>query len=78
MPDPSIHRRRAAMYMIVLMTALLVTVIGLGGLMAARTQFYIGQSNDRAMQARFYAQSAIDLGIHERTGEFLSSIARVA
>jgi hypothetical protein len=53
------------MYMTVLMTAMLVTVIGLGGLMAARTQFQLGQSNDRAMQARFYAQSAIDLGLQK-------------
>jgi len=58
MVHQSTHRRRAAMYMIVLMTAMLVTVIGLGGLMAARTQFRIGQSNEQAMQARYYAQSA--------------------
>ena len=65
MVHQSTHRRRAAMYMIVLATAMLVTVIGLGGLMTARTQFHIGQANNQAMQARFYAQSAIDLGIHE-------------
>lgn len=64
MPNQSTHRRRAAMYMIVLMTAMLVTVIGLGGLMAARTQFHISHANDQAMQARFLAQSAIDLGVH--------------
>ena len=65
MVRPFTHRRRAAMYMTVLMTAMLVTVIGLGGLMAARTQFHIGQSNDHAMQARFYAQSAIDLALQD-------------
>jgi len=69
MVHQSTHRRRAAMYMIVLATAMLVTVIGLGGLMAARTQFHIGQANNQAMQARFYAQSAIDLALYKLSAD---------
>ncbi len=56
------HRRRAVAYVYFLSTTILVSVIGLSALMYARIQRRSAQGGDQAMIARFYAQSALELG----------------
>ena len=59
------HRRRGVGYVYFLCTAMLVMVIGLSALMYARIQLRTAQAGNHSMAARFYAQSAIELGIAE-------------
>ncbi|MFH1108343.1 MAG: hypothetical protein V1790_03975 [Planctomycetota bacterium] len=58
------HRRRGSMYVAVLGSAMAVTVMGLSAVMLARVErsSVVGTADSAA--ARFYAQSAIELGQH--------------
>ena len=53
-------RRRGGMYILVLFTATIVTIIGLSGLSAARIEFRQTQASQQTAIARFIAQSAIE------------------
>ncbi|MFO0840296.1 MAG: hypothetical protein U1D55_17450 [Phycisphaerae bacterium] len=55
--------RRGTLYIAVLTTAMLVTIIGLGGLLAARSQFNTAGGDNEGMAARWCAQSAVELGL---------------
>ena len=56
------HRRRGSMYVAVLGSAMAVTVMGLSAIMLARVErSEVGGLTDAAA-ARFYAQSAIEIG----------------
>ena len=59
------HRRRGTSYVYFLSTIMLVTVIGLSALMYARIQRRSAQGGDHSIAARFYAQSALELGFAE-------------
>lgn len=59
----SARRRRGGMYIAVLSTSLLVVVMGLGALLAARTRFEAATADRDGFAARWYAQSAIELGL---------------
>jgi len=61
-----IRRRRAARgsaYVMVLMTAILATVVGLSGLYSARVQRRASELDADAAEARLYAISAVDRGL---------------
>ena len=55
-------RRRGAAYVFFLSTATLVAIIGLSALMVVRIQARAGEGTKNLVAARFYAQSAIELG----------------
>ena len=59
------HRRRGVSYVYFLSTIMLVAVIGLSALMYARIQRRSAQGGDHSIAARFYAQSALELGLAE-------------
>ncbi len=59
------HRRRGVSYVYFLSTMMLVAVIGLSALMYARIQRRSAQGGDHSIAARFYAQSALELGFAE-------------
>ena len=59
------YRRRGAGYVFFLGTMMLVFVIGLSALMYARIQRRWAQGGDHSIAARFYAQSALELGFVE-------------
>lgn len=56
--------RRGTLYVCVLGTVLLVTVIGLTGLLAARVALRSGRLAEAAARADAYAQSALDLALY--------------
>ncbi|MCH7595425.1 MAG: hypothetical protein IID35_02605 [Planctomycetes bacterium] len=56
------HRRRGSIYVMVLGTSLVVTVIGLSALTITRIERRSAESTGDFAQARLYAQSAIDMG----------------
>ena len=58
------YRRRGSMYLMVLGTSMAVTIIGLSALMVVRIQRYWAEGSNDLIQARLYAQSAIDIGLH--------------
>lgn len=57
------YARPGSMYAALLMTALIVSVIGLSGLAATRIQLRSVAGVNNATAARFYAQSALDMGL---------------
>jgi hypothetical protein len=59
------HRRRGAGYVYFLSTIMLVAVIGVSALMFARISQRSALGGDSAIAARFFAQSAIELGLAE-------------
>ena len=58
------HRRRGSVYIAVLGAAMIVTIIGLSALLATGIQRRSAGAMNRAMNARFYAQSAVEMGLH--------------
>lgn len=56
-------QRRGGMYVVVLMTALFVTVIGLSGVTVARLQLREAEQSRSVNAVRFYAQSAVETGM---------------
>ena len=57
------YRRRGSGYVYFLSTMMLVAVIGVSALMAARIRLRAAGGSNDATAARFYAQSAIELGL---------------
>ena len=60
------HRRRGSTYVVVLMTAVFVTLAALSGLSAARTKMRTLDATNTVTAARFYAEAAAE--ISDRTG----------
>lgn len=58
------YRRRGSGYIVVLGASLLVMVIGVSALMAARVQAQASESTNHMAAARLYAQSALEIGMH--------------
>lgn len=56
-------RRRGSMYVTVLLTAVLVALISVSGLLAARVQLQSSGTLTDVVAARFYAESAIELAL---------------
>jgi hypothetical protein len=56
------RRRRGAMYLAVLLTATIVAIIGISALAATRIQLRAAEGDNNVAAARFYAQSAIEMG----------------
>ena len=57
------HRRRGVGYVYFLSTMMLIAVIGVSALMAARIQLRSAGGTGDSTAARLYAQSAIELGL---------------
>lgn len=57
------YTRRASIYLALLAISVIVTVIGVSALLAARLQHRAAEDTNAAIEARFYAQSAIDLAL---------------
>lgn len=62
--QPSYRTRRGSMYVAVLMTAIIVAVIGISGLAVTRIQLRSTDGASQVTAARFYAQSAVEMGLH--------------
>lgn len=62
-PNRADRRRRGSVYLVVLGSATLVTVIGLSALATARLQNRQARSTGDLAQARLYALSAIETGL---------------
>lgn len=58
------HLRRGGIYAVVLVAALIVTTIGLSALTATRLHVRAAEEVNDVVEAHFYAQSAIELGLH--------------
>ena len=58
------HRRRGSMYVAVIGCSLVITVIGVSALLAARIERRAAEGTSDLSDARVYAQSAIDLGMY--------------
>ncbi len=58
------QHRRGSIYIAVLGTAMLVTVIGLSALMTLRIERTCSEGTSDLAQARMHAQSAIEIGMH--------------
>lgn len=56
-------RRRATAYFVVLVSASMVTMVGLSALVAHRVQLRISEQESGLAEARFYARSAIEMGL---------------
>lgn len=56
-------RQRGNMYVTVLMTATMVTVIGLSALLAARVHLRAAQTTSHLAEARFHARSAVEIAL---------------
>lgn len=56
------HQRRGSIYIVVLGTSMLVTVIGLSALMATRIERRFTETSNDFGAARLYARAAIDMG----------------
>ncbi len=63
------YRRRASVYIALLGVSMVVTVIGLSALTAARIQRYAAEATNDIAEARFYAQSATDLALFRISGD---------
>lgn len=63
MSSPGHRHRRGSVYIVVLGTALVVTVIGLSALLAVRVQRQGAQGEDDLAEAAFYAQSAVEMSL---------------
>jgi hypothetical protein len=59
------HRRRGVGYVYFLTTMMLIAVMGVSALLAARVQLRSAGGTNDSTAARFYAQSAIELGLAE-------------
>ncbi len=57
-------RRRAGVYVAVLGSAMMTTVIGLSALLLVRAERRAVQGTTDMLEARFYAQSAVEIGQH--------------
>ena len=57
------NRRGAAIYIVVLGTALLVSLLGLSALLAKRVQRRLAQDATDMAEARLYAQAAVEIGL---------------
>jgi hypothetical protein len=57
------HRRRGMSYVYFLGTVMLVSVVGLSAAMYARIQLRFARQSDHSVSARFYALSALELGL---------------
>ncbi len=64
MKQPQNKRRRGSMYVVVLGSTMVITVIGLSALMLARVERTSAEGTADLSAARFYAQSAIEMGQH--------------
>jgi len=64
----SARNRRGSMYLAVLMTAMIVAVVGVSALTAARLQLQASEGGNNLAAARCYAQSAIEFGLKEISG----------
>lgn len=53
--------RRGSVYIIVLMTALVVSLIGVSAIIGVRSQFRMGDTEEAIAKSRLYAQSAVEL-----------------
>jgi len=62
--QPIGRRQRGSMYVAVLMTAIVVTVIGISGLAVTRIQLRSTDGASQVTAACFYAQSAVEMGLH--------------
>jgi hypothetical protein len=58
------YRRRGSGYVVVLGASLLVMVIGVSALVAARVQAQAAESTNHIAAARLYAQSALEIGMY--------------
>ena len=56
-------RRRATAYLVVLVSASMVTMVGLSALVAHRIQLRMAEQDSGLAEARFYARSAIEMGL---------------
>lgn len=55
--------RRGSSYLLILSVSMIIALIGLSGLIAARIDHKIASTTSDATEARFYALAAIELGI---------------
>ncbi|MCP4250373.1 MAG: hypothetical protein GY778_25295 [bacterium] len=55
-------RRRGSMYVVVLGTAMMVTIIGLSALYVVRVEHRSGQGSNDRLEAQLYARSGIERG----------------
>ncbi len=55
--------RRGSSYLLVLSISMIVALIGLSGLIAARIDYKIATNTSDSTEARFYALAAIEMGI---------------
>lgn len=55
--------RRGSSYLLILSVSMIIALIGLSGLIAARIDHKIATTTSDATEARFYALAAIELGI---------------
>ncbi len=55
------RRRRGSVYLIVLATALVVSLLGISAVIGVRSQFRMGDTEQAVSKARIYAQSALEL-----------------
>ncbi len=58
-----IPHRRGSVYLIVLMTSMIVTVIGLSALLVMRVQLRAAANTNDSAQARLFARSGIEMGL---------------
>lgn len=63
-PTTSRHRQRGSVYIAVLATSMIVTVIGVSALMASRVHHHNTMRSSDYSQARLHARSAIEMGLH--------------
>ena len=63
--QPRTFRRRGSLYVAVLGSTMVITVIGISALMLARIERVSAEGTADLSTARFYAQSAIEMGQHK-------------
>ena len=56
------HNRRGSAYVLFLMTAMMVTLIGMSAMWVTRVQRRSAQTAEGSAQARYYARSAVEMG----------------
>ena len=61
--------RRGSVYVAVLVASTIVSVIGLSALSATRSQQRASQGEADFVEAKFYAQSAIDMGLFDMSAD---------
>ena len=57
------HRQRGSTYLVVLSTAMILTVVGLSAILLARIQLRTVEKANAVADTRFYAQTAIEVGM---------------